>query len=465
MPDLKLLVANRGEIACRIIRAARSLGLCTVAVHSDADVELPHVEMADEAYSIGPARPAESYLDRSKLFDVARRSGARLIHPGYGFLSENASFASDCAQAGLVFVGPPPEVITAMGDKERARRTAARAGVPVLAGTDKLADDAPAVATAAQRVGFPLLVKASAGGGGIGMRLVDTPEALAAAVQSTRSLAQKAFGDGSIYLERLVTRARHVEIQVFGFGNGEAVHLFERDCSLQRRHQKVIEEARAPGLRPEVAARIADAAVRLCAASRYAGAGTAEFLVDAETQDFYFLEMNTRIQVEHPVTEMITGVDLVAAQIRFALEDASLRSELAQAGIASDGHAIEARVYAENPAKNFMPSPGPLRTLDLPSGAGVRVECGFRQGNAVTPFYDPMLMKVIAHGVSREHAIQRLDAALESLRIEGVAHNVGYLRACLRHPDFVAGSVHTGLLGQRHAALVATAQQLTGGVA
>ncbi len=462
MPVPKLLVANRAEIACRIIRAAKSLGLRTVAVYSEVDAELPHVAMADEAYPIGPARPAESYLDRAKLFDVARRAGANLIHPGYGFLSENASFAADCAQAGLVFVGPPPEVITAMGDKERARRTAAQAGVPVLPGTDKLADDASAVAAAAQRVGFPLLVKASAGGGGIGMRLVDRPEALEAAVQSTRSLAQKAFGDGSIYLERLVTRARHVEIQVFGFGNGEAVHLFERDCSLQRRHQKVIEEARAPGLRSEVAARIADAAVQLCVASRYAGAGTVEFLVDAETQDFYFLEMNTRIQVEHPVTEMITGLDLVAAQIRFALGDGALQSELSPSRIVAAGHAIEARVYAENPAKNFMPSPGPLRTLELPAAAGVRVECGFRHGNSVTPFYDPMLMKVIAHGDSREHAAWRLDAALQALRIEGVAHNVSYLRACLRHPEFVAGSVHTGLLGQRHAELVAAAQHLAG---
>jgi len=463
MFEHKVLVANRGEIACRIIRAAQSIGLRTVAVHSEADAELPHVTLADEAYLIGPPRPAESYLDRAKLFDVARRSGASLVHPGYGFLSENASFAADCARAGLMFVGPSPEVISAMGDKERARRTAVQAGLPVLPGTDKLPDDATAVASAAQRVGFPLLVKASAGGGGIGMRLVDRPEALEAAVQSTRSLAQKAFGDGSIYLERLVTRARHVEIQVFGFGNGDAVHLFERDCSLQRRHQKVIEEARAPGLPPQVAERIAEEAVRLCAASRYAGAGTVEFLVDAETDDFYFLEMNTRIQVEHPVTEMITGADLVAAQIRFTLGDSTLAHELSPSRRVSEGHAIEARVYAENPAKNFMPSPGTLRTLALPTADGVRVECGFRQGNSVTPFYDPMLMKVIAHGASRQQATQRLDAALQTLRIEGVTHNVDYLRACLQHPEFVAGRVHTGLLGQRHAELVAAASQLPGG--
>jgi acetyl/propionyl-CoA carboxylase alpha subunit len=460
----KLLVANRGEIACRVIRAAQKVGVPTVAVYSEADAELPHVSMADEAFPIGPPRPAESYLNREKLFDVARRSGASLVHPGYGFLSENASFAAECGQHGLTFVGPSPEVITAMGDKERARRTAHEAGVPVLPGTDKLPEDASTLISEAQRVGFPLLVKAAAGGGGIGMRVVDAPEALVPAVQSTRTLAQKAFGDGAVYLERFVPHARHVEIQVFGFGDGEAVHLFERDCSLQRRHQKVIEEARAPQLSPDVAARIADAAVRLCQVSRYAGAGTVEFLVDAHTHDFYFLEMNTRIQVEHPVTEMITGMDLVAAQIRFALGDGSLRADLGPGRYRARGHAVEARVYAENPARNFIPSPGVLRTLEFPSGEGIRLECGFRQGNKVTSYYDPMLMKVIAHADTREAALQRLDSALASLRIDGLAHNVSYLRACLRDSEFVDGNVHTGLLGQRHANLVGTAQNLAGGL-
>jgi len=460
----KLLVANRGEIACRVIRAARTVGVPTVAVFSEADAELAHVEMADDAFDIGPPRPAESYLNQEKLFDVARRSGATLVHPGYGFLSENASFAAECERHGLTFVGPSAEVIRAMGDKERARRTAAEAGVPVLPGTDKLPEQSPTLHSEAQRIGFPLLVKAAAGGGGIGMRVVEAPEALDTAVQTTRTLAQKAFGDGSIYLERQVSRARHVEIQVFGFGNGEAVHLFERDCSLQRRHQKVIEEARAPQLDPEVASRIASAAVRLCEVSRYAGAGTVEFLVDAHSQAFYFLEMNTRIQVEHPVTEMITGVDLVAAQIRFALGDRSVLHQLSPGQIRAHGHAVEARVYAENPARNFIPSPGPLRMLELPAGEGIRVECGYRQGNTVTPFYDPMLMKVIAHGDTREIAVHRLDSALASLRIEGVAHNANYLRACLRDDDFVAGRVHTGLLGNRHTDLVAASQQPVGSV-
>jgi acetyl/propionyl-CoA carboxylase alpha subunit len=457
----KLLVVNRGEIACRVLRAAKSLGLPTVAVYSEADTDLPHVALADEAYPIGPARAAESYLQRARLLEVARQSGARLVHPGYGFLSENAEFAADCARAGLVFVGPAPEVITAMGDKEQARRTAAAAGVPVLPGSDKLADDPAEIARIAQNVGFPLLVKASAGGGGIGMRQVDAPDALVAAVQATSSMALKAFGDGAVYLERMVPRARHVEVQVFGFGDGKAVHLFERDCSLQRRHQKVIEEARAPALQADVAERMAAAAVRLCAASRYAGAGTVEFLLDADTQAFYFLEMNTRIQVEHPVTEMLTGIDLVAAQLRLALGDATLRRELTQQAITAQGHAIEARVYAENPARNFLPSPGPLRTLELPGGEGVRVECGYRQGNAITPFYDPMLMKVIAHGGNRAEAIERLDAALARLRVEGIVHNVPYLRACLRHPEFVRGAVYTGLLARHHAELVASAQALT----
>lgn len=455
----KLLVANRCEIACRIIRAAKSLGIPTVAVYSEADAELPHVEMANEAFAIGPSRPAQSYLDSERIFEVARKSGATLVHPGYGFLSENASFAAACAREGLSFIGPTPAMITAMGDKENARRAATQAGVPVLPGTDKLADDPQAIAAAAQHVGFPLLVKACAGGGGIGMRLVEGPDAIEAAVKSTQSLALKAFGDGSVYLERMVTQARHIEIQVFGFGNGEAVHLFERDCSLQRRHQKVIEESCAPGMRPEVTAAMAEAALRLCRTNQYSGAGTVEFLVDAESQEFYFLEMNTRIQVEHPVTEMVTGVDLVAAQIRHALGDAQLADELSPSRMRLSGHAIEARVYAENPAKNFLPSPGCLSLLELPQLDGVRVECGFRQGNTVSSFYDPMLMKVIAHGDTRESATSKLDKALGSLRIEGVANNVSYLRACLRHPDFIAGKVYTGFLGHRHSELIASAAQ------
>jgi acetyl/propionyl-CoA carboxylase alpha subunit len=445
-----LLVANRGEIACRVIRAARSLSLRTVAVYSQADRELPHVRMADAAVEIGPARPAESYLNVKAVLDAAKAQGAALLHPGYGFLSESAAFARACREAGIQFVGPTPEVIDLMGDKDRARQAAAAAGVPVVPGTGKLdPQDETGVRAAGAKTGYPLLVKAAAGGGGIGMRQVTGPDELVAAVHATSGMALKAFGDGSVYLERFVERARHVEIQLFGFGDGEAVHLFERDCSLQRRHQKVVEEARAPQIRDEVRARIADAAVKLARACRYQGAGTVEFLYDSRTEEFYFLEMNTRIQVEHPVTEMITGVDLVAAQLRLAMGE-RLHEELAQAGITPQGHAIEARVYAENPAKNFLPSPGLLSVMRLPSGEGIRVDTGYAEGTRVTPFYDPMVMKVIAHGEDRNQAIARLHCALSSLQLEGIAHNTSYLLSVLSHPAFLAGELHTGFLPQYH---------------
>jgi 3-methylcrotonyl-CoA carboxylase alpha subunit len=325
--------------------------------------------------------------------------------------------------------------------------------VPVLPGTGKLNPlDEAAVLAAGDKTGYPLLVKAAAGGGGIGMRTVARPDELVAAVTATSGLAQKAFGDGSVYLERFVERARHVEIQLFGFGDGRAVHLFERDCSLQRRHQKVIEEARAPDIREAVRARIAEAAVKLACACKYQGAGTVEFLYDARSEEFFFLEMNTRIQVEHPVTEMITGVDLVAAQLRLAMGE-RLHDELAQERIQPRGHAIEARVYAENPAKKFMPSPGLLSVMRLPSGEGIRVDTGYAEGTRVTPFYDPMVMKLIAHGADRDQAIARLSQALSQLRLEGIAHNASYLRCVLAHPAFTAAELHTGFLGEFHAEL------------
>jgi 3-methylcrotonyl-CoA carboxylase alpha subunit len=450
-----LLVANRGEIACRVIRAARQLSLRTVAVHSEADAELPHVALADEAVLLGPARAADSYLRADKLLDAARQTGATLVHPGYGFLSENMAFAQACEAAGITFVGPRPEVIRLMGDKDQARQAAARAGVPVLPGTGKLdPHDAAGIVAAGEKTGFPLLVKAAAGGGGIGMRSVAGPTDLVAAVQATSGMAQKAFGDGSVYLERYVERARHVEIQLFGFGDGTAIHLFERDCSLQRRHQKVVEEARAPGIPEAVRQRIGAAAVALACACNYQGAGTVEFLYDTRSQEFFFLEMNTRIQVEHPVTEMITGVDLVGAQLRLALGE-RLQDELAQSRITSSGHAVEVRIYAENPAKNFLPCPGLLTEFRLPEGDGIRVDTGYREGNKVTPFYDPMVMKLIAHGRDREHAIERMLGALGGLRIGGITHNAAYLQAVLRHPAFRAGELHTGFLGAAHATLLA----------
>ncbi|MDF2464297.1 MAG: acetyl-CoA carboxylase biotin carboxylase subunit [Ramlibacter sp.] len=450
-----LLVANRGEIACRVIRAAKKLSLRTVAVYSEADSELPHVALADEAVLIGPARAAESYLRPDILLAVARQTGAGLVHPGYGFLSENAGFALACEEAGLKFVGPSAKVIRLMGDKDQARQAAAKAGVPVLPGTGKLDPaDEQAIVAAGAATGFPLLVKAAAGGGGIGMRTVRAPADLVAAVQATSGMAGKAFGDGSVYLERLVERARHVEIQIFGFGDGTAVHLFERDCSLQRRHQKVVEEARAPDIDGSVREKIAQAAVALACACNYAGAGTVEFLFDTMKQEFFFLEMNTRIQVEHPVTEMITGIDLVGAQLRLAMGD-QLHAELAQDRIRANGHSVEVRVYAENPMKNFMPSPGPLTEFSVPESEGIRVETGYRAGNKVTPFYDPMIMKVIAHGESRLHAIERLQEALAGARITGIMHNVPYLRSILAHQGFRDAELHTGFLAQAHSEICA----------
>jgi acetyl/propionyl-CoA carboxylase alpha subunit len=459
----KLLIANRGEIACRVIRAARTLGLPTVAVHSDADAELPHVALADEAVAIGPARSAESYLNVERILDAARTTGATLLHPGYGFLSENASFAERCRAEGIAFVGPSPEVIRLMGDKEHARQAALRAGVPVLPGSKKLATgDARAVAAAGSATGFPLLVKAAAGGGGIGMRRVTSADLLGAAVEATSGMALKAFGDGSVYLERMVQRARHVEIQVFGFGDGTAVHLFERDCSLQRRHQKVIEEAPAPNIPADVRIAIAAAAVKLAESCAYQGAGTIEFLYDTTSREFFFLEMNTRIQVEHPTTEMITGVDLVAAQLRLAMGE-RLNDALAQSRIRATGHAIEARVYAENPAKNFMPSPGPLTRFKVPQLADLRFETGYREGNRVTPFYDPMLMKVIAHGPTRQAAIDRLVAGLREVEVGGIVTNISYLLTVLCSADFVSADVYTGLLTDQHATLAGPAPTGTGG--
>jgi acetyl/propionyl-CoA carboxylase alpha subunit len=450
-----LLVANRGEIACRVIRAAQTLGIRTVAVYSDVDLDLPHVSLADEAIRIGPAKPSESYLNGAALLDAAQRTGATLLHPGYGFLSENPDFAAACADRQVRFVGPSPAVMRMMGDKENARVAAMRAGVPVLPGSGKLdVTDARAVSAQGEAVGYPLLVKATAGGGGIGMRLVASAEALGAAVQSTSSMAQSAFGDGSVYLERFVETARHIEMQVFGFGDGSAVHLFERDCSLQRRHQKVIEESPAPGIDSSVRASMASAAVKLAATCNYQGAGTIEFLYDTHDGSFYFLEMNTRIQVEHPVTEMITGVDLVAAQIRLAMGQ-TLVEELAQSRISRHGHAIEARIYAEKPAKNFIPSPGPLTVMQVPQMQGVRFETGYREGNRVTPFYDPLVMKVIAHAADRTAAIAKLAQALAATRIEGIGTNLDYLQTVLRFEEFVAGRVHTKLLVDHHALLTA----------
>ena len=439
----KLLIANRGEIACRILRAARSLDIATVAVFSDADAGALHVALADEAVAIGPAQAAQSYLRHGAVIDAALRTGADAVHPGYGFLAESAAFARAVRAAGLIWVGPDPHTIDVMGDKQRARDLAIAAGVPVLPGSDRFTEGAlDGLETAGAAVGYPLLVKASAGGGGIGMQRVDGPEKLRKTVERTQAAAARSFGDGSVFLERFIPRARHVEIQVFGFGDGRAVHLFERDCSLQRRFQKIVEESPAPGLPRETVNRMAETACALARAERYAGAGTVEFIVDADTGAFYFLEMNTRIQVEHPVSEMVTGTDLVAAQLRLA---AGEDLHEAMAGLSLHGHAVEVRLYAENPARKFLPSPGTLTRFDLPRNMdGVRIETGFRAGDAVTPYYDPLIAKIIAHGPDRATAIARLAAALSETVVEGLVTNRDFLLAVLHDAAFQRGAIWTG---------------------
>lgn len=452
----RILIANRGEIACRIIRAAHSLGMVAIALYSDADANALHVAMADEAVHIGPAAPRESYLNTSAILAAAEASSADAIHPGYGFLSENAAFAHAVAQKGLIWVGPAPSAIRDMGDKQRARDIATAAGVPVLPGSARFGEyDWPAIEPAGEAVGYPLLVKASAGGGGIGMKLVTAPHELAAAAEATCSAAARSFGDPTIYLERYVARARHIEVQVFGFGDGTSRHLFERECSVQRRFQKIIEEAPAPRLDPALRQRMADTACALADAISYAGAGTVEFVVDEAEGEFFFLEMNTRIQVEHPVTEMVTGADLVAAQLLLA-SGQDPREALGDGQIA--GHAIEARLYAENPVRRFLPAPGMLTRFELPQPTDdLRIDTGLRAGDPITPFYDPLIAKIIAHGASRDAAIARLRIALQGVAIEGLATNRDFLLAVLDERDFGAGNLSTAYVEEHLAGLLAAA--------
>jgi acetyl/propionyl-CoA carboxylase alpha subunit len=450
----KVLIANRGEIACRIIRSCRTLGLRTLAVYSEADANALHVASADEAVAIGPAAARESYLKVDAILAAARAGGADAVHPGYGFLAENETFAEAVIAAGLTWIGPAPQTIADMGDKERARALAKAAGVPILPGSARFVPgELAGLERAAEEIGFPVLVKAAAGGGGIGMRRVERTADLTAAAEATQALAMKAFGDGTIYLEKFIAAARHVEVQVFGFGDGRAVHLFERDCSIQRRFQKIIEESPAPGLRDDTRNAMFSAALALCAQERYRGAGTIEFIVDADTNAFYFLEMNTRIQVEHPVTEMNTGLDLVGLQIQLAG-----RMPLPvqrQAQIASEGHAIECRVYAERPAKMFLPSPGPLTVfVTPPERDGLRVDTGVRQGDQISPHYDPMIAKIVAHASTREGAIERMLVGLRATRIEGIQTNIEFLRRAIDSAAFRAGKVHTGFVDEHKQALI-----------
>jgi 3-methylcrotonyl-CoA carboxylase alpha subunit len=447
-----VLIANRGEIACRIIRTLRRFSIRAVAVYSDADRDARHVRLADEAVWIGKAAAAASYLDIDAILAAARATGAAAIHPGYGFLAEHAGFAEAVAAAGLVFIGPPPDAIRAMGEKDRAKAIAATAGLPLLPGHASAEQSPAALLDAAGALGFPVMLKAAAGGGGKGMRVVRSADAFAHALEGARREALGAFGDNRMLLERYVERPRHVEVQVFGDRHGRIVHLFERDCSLQRRHQKVIEEAPAPGLSPARRAELGAHAVRLAAAVGYVGAGTVEFLFDRDDA-FYFMEMNPRLQVEHPVTELVTGLDLVEWQLRVA---AGEPLPLAQDEIRLEGHAVEARLYAEDPAKGFLPATGPLRHLRLPEDApGLRVETGVVAGDRITPHYDPMIAKLIAHGPDRASALRRLDEALAASEVVGPATNLGFLRRLLAAPVVQAGAADTGTIDADEATLAA----------
>ncbi|MBL7521022.1 ATP-grasp domain-containing protein, partial [Frankia sp. CNm7] len=452
----KLLVANRGEIAARVLRTARELDIGCVAVFSDADADAPFVAAADEAVRLPGASPAETYLRGDLVIAAALRTGADAIHPGYGFLSENAGFARACADAGLVFVGPPPAVIEAMGSKTRAKELMAAAGVPVLPGLvvdEELAADETALARAAASLEFPLLVKAVHGGGGRGMRIVRAPAELPAAVAGARREAASAFGDGAVFLERYVERPRHIEVQIFADAHGHVTHLFERECSIQRRYQKIIEEAPSVAVDDELRGRLGSAAVAAATAIGYVGAGTVEFVLDRSGR-FFFLEVNTRLQVEHPVTEEITGLDLVRTQLLVA-EGAPLPPELLTARIT--GHAIEARLYAEDVAAGFGPSTGTVHRFEVPALPGIRVDSGVADGSVVGVHYDPMLAKVIAHGASREQAVRRLAKALDGTRVHGVTTNRSLLVAILREPEFRAGDIDTGYLDRHDPAALGSA--------
>ncbi len=448
----RLLIANRGEIAVRIIRACRELGIESVAVYSDADAAAPHVAAADRAVAIGPPPAADSYLSIPRLLAAARQSGADAVHPGYGFLAENEAFAAACAGAGLVFVGPPSDVIARMGSKIGARQLVGRAGVPVVPGETPADQSDEGLRRAVERVGLPALVKASAGGGGKGMRRVAEPSEILEAVQAARREATGAFGDGTLYVERLVEHPRHIEVQVFADNHGHVVHLFERECSVQRRHQKVIEESPSPALNALTRAKITEAAVNAARAANYRNAGTIEFLLegDGDAARFYFLEMNTRLQVEHPVTEQVTGVDLVRAQLTVA---SGQPLPWSQQALTQRGHAIEARVYAEDPASGFLPQAGTLLLYREPRMPGIRVDAGVREGSAVSVHYDPMLAKVIATGETRETAIARLTAALRAYPVLGIRTNIPFLLRILEHPRFTAGTIDTGFLDAEGAAL------------
>ena len=437
-----LLIANRGEIACRVIRTARAMGLRTVAVYSEADRDAMHVALADEAVLLGPARARDSYLSSERVIAACRETGAEAVHPGYGFLSENAEFAQACADAGIVFVGPTAEMMTAMGSKSGSKALMEKAGVPLVPGYHGEAQDEATLAKAADKIGFPVLVKASAGGGGRGMRVVNSAAELSAAIVSAKREAKAAFGDDRMLIEKYVRNPRHIEVQIIGDSHGNLLSLFERECTLQRRHQKVIEEAPSPTLNARQRETVCAAARKAAGAVNYVGAGTIEFVSDG--RDVFFIEMNTRLQVEHPVTELITGIDLVEWQLRVAFGE---KLPLKQDEIRLNGHAIEARVYAENPQKNFMPSVGQIKTWRTPAeDEGLRIDAGYRSGDAVSPYYDAMLAKVIAWAPTREVAIEKLNRGLEQTDVRGIVTNIPFLSALVTHPSVRANEIDTGFI-------------------
>jgi acetyl-CoA carboxylase, biotin carboxylase subunit len=448
----KVLIANRGEIAVRVIRACREMGIASAAIYSDADRAALHVSKADEAYPVGPAAARESYLNVAKIIDVAKRCRAEAIHPGYGFLSENAQFARACAGAGIKFIGPPPSAMELMGSKTRARTAMQAAGVPMVPGSARGLSLAEAEEMAA-KVGFPVMIKAAAGGGGKGMRLVKAPAELKSSFETAQSEALRAFNDGEIYLEKFIEDPRHIEIQVLADEHGNVVYLGERECSVQRRHQKVIEEAPSAIVDQDMRQRMGAVAVQAARSAGYTNAGTIEFLVDAQ-RNFYFLEMNTRLQVEHPVTELVTGLDLVHLQLRIACGE---KLPFRQEDIGLRGHAIECRIYAEDPKNNFFPSPGKITRLLRPSGPGVREDSGVYQGWTVPLDYDPMLSKLIVHAADRGDAIARMRRALDEYYVGGIKTNLPLFRRILDHPDFVAGRIDTGFLDRLLATPAATA--------
>ena len=451
-PFRKVLIANLGEIAVRVARTLREMGIGSVGVYSEADAGAPHTQAVDEAHLIGPAAPMQSYLNQDRILEVARASGADAVHPGYGFLSENAGFAERCRDAGLVFVGPTPEAIRSMGSKVAARQAAKAAGVPIVPGTEQPLADADEIRVVAEGLGYPVAIKASAGGGGYGMRVARSAEEVAATLEGVRRDAERAFGDTTVYVEKFFSPApRHVEVQVLGDRHGNVVHLGERECSLQRRFQKIVEETPSPAVSPELRARMGAAAVALAKAIGYTSAGTVEGRV-GDRGEFYFLEMNTRLQVEHPVTEQVTGVDLVREMLRVAMgEPLAVPSE----GVAPRGHAIEARVYAEDPARTFMPSPGEISAIRLPNLPNVRVDTGAAPGSKVTVYYDPMIAKLIVWGESRPAAIATMQDALDQYEIEGVKTNLPFLRRLFADPDVQAGRVSTRWVDENLARLMA----------